>query len=132
MQSIGGALVIISHDRSLLDKLCTQIIEIENSKIKIYKGNYSDYRKQKLEERKRAQFEYEEYVKEKKRLEQVIHKTKQKVKSIKKTPKRMGNSEARLHKMGSQKAKANLERAIKNVEKELNILKSRKSPKNNL
>lgn len=123
-----GALVIISHDRSLLDKLCTQIIEIENSKIKIYKGNYSDYRKQKLEERKRAQFEYEEYVKEKKRLEQVIHKTKQKVKSIKKTPKRMGNSEARLHKMGSQKAKANLERAIKNVEKRIEHLKVKEKP----
>jgi len=124
-----GALVIISHDRRLLDKLCTQIIEIENSKIKVYRGNYSDYREQKLQERARAQFEYEEYVKEKKRLELVIYKTKEKVKSMRKTPKRMGNSEARLHKMGPQKAKANLERAVKNVEKRIAHLEVKEKPK---
>ena len=124
-----GALIIISHDRSFLDKLCNQIIEIENSKIKIYKGNYSDYREQKMEERERAQFEYGEYVKEKKRLETVIIKTKQKVKSMKKTPKRMGNSEARLHKMGGQKAKATLERAVKNVEKRIEHLEVKEKPK---
>ncbi len=39
-----GALIIISHDRSFLDKLCNQILEIENGKIKSYKGNYSDYK----------------------------------------------------------------------------------------
>lgn len=124
-----GALIIISHDRSFLDKLCTQIIEIENSRIKIYKGNYSDYREQKMGERERAQFEYEEYVKEKKRLETVITKTKQKVKGMRKTPKRMGNSEARLHKMGPQKAKATLERAVKNVEKRIEHLEVKEKPK---
>src|SRR5699024_1301095 len=88
MESIGlieekfkkhkGTLVIISHDRTFLDKLCNQILEIENGRIKIYQGNYSDYHQQKIQEKERAQFEYEEYIKEKKRLERVIHKTKQK------------------------------------------------------
>lgn len=45
-----GALIVISHDRSFLDKLCNQILEIENGKIKIYKGNYSNYREQKTQE----------------------------------------------------------------------------------
>lgn len=125
----NGALLLISHDRDFLDKLCNKILEIEHGKIKIYNGNYSDYVFQKKQEVERAQFEYEEYVKEKKRLQEVIIETKQKVKSIRKTPKRMGNSEARLHKMGNQKAKANLDRAIKNIEKRIEHLEVKEKPK---
>lgn len=124
-----GALVVISHDRSFLDKICNKILEIEESKIKLYKGNYSSYKDQKLQERQRAQFEYEEYVKEKKRLEGIIEELKQNVKSMKKTPKRMGNSEARLHKMGPQKAQANLEKAVKSVEKRIEHLEVKEKPK---
>lgn len=125
-----GALILISHDRSFLDKLCNKVLEIEDGKIKIYSGNYSSYADQKTQERERAQFEYEEYVKEKKRLQEVIVNTKEKIKSIKSAPKRMGNSEARLHKMGGQKAKANLERVVKNVKKRIEHLEVKEKPKN--
>jgi macrolide transport system ATP-binding/permease protein len=124
-----GGLIIISHDRSFLDKLCNKIIELEGGKIKIYQGNYSDYSRQKLHDKERAQFEYEEYIKEKKRLEGVIADTKQKAGSIKRPPNRMGNSEARLHKMGGQKAKANLDRKIRNVEKRIEHLEVKEKPK---
>ena len=124
----SGALVLISHDRDLLDSLCTKIIEIEEGKIKTYSGNYSEFIKQKTEERELAQFEYEQYVKEKKRLERVIISAREKVKSMRKTPRRMGNSEARLHKMGNQKAKANLDRAIKNVEARIQHLEVKEKP----
>lgn len=124
-----GGLIVISHDRSFLDKICNQILEIEDGKIKVYKGNYSDYKNQKQQERERAEFEYEEYTREKKRLEHVMVDTKEKVKSIKNAPARMGNSEARLHKMGGQKAKANLDRAVKNVEKRIEHLEVKEKPK---
>jgi macrolide transport system ATP-binding/permease protein len=124
-----GALMVISHDRNFLDKLCNQILEIEEGKIKIYKGNYSDYNVQKLQQRQRVEFEYEQYQKQKKRLEQVAEDTKQKVKSMRKTPKRMGNSEARLHKMGPQRSKANLERAAKSVEKRIEQLEVKEKPR---
>lgn len=124
-----GALVLISHDRSFLDKLCNKILEIEGSRIKVYSGNYSDYAAEKARERERVEFEYEEYVKEKKRLQEITIDTKEKVKSIKRTPKRMGNSEARLHKMGGQKAKANLERAVKSIQKRIEHLEVREKPK---
>ena len=42
-----GALLLISHDRKLLDKLCNSILEIENGEVKCYTGNYSDYMRQK-------------------------------------------------------------------------------------
>lgn len=124
-----GALVLISHDRNFLDRLCNKILEIEYGRIKIYNGNYSDYAAQKVKERERDEFEYEEYIKEKKRLKSVISDAKQKVKSIKTAPKRMGNSEARLHKMGGQKAKANIERAVKNIEKRIEHLEVKEKPK---
>ncbi len=41
--NFNGAAVIISHDRHLLDKTTCKIIEIENHKAKVWKGNYSTY-----------------------------------------------------------------------------------------
>ena len=123
-----GTLIIISHDRDLLDKLCNKIIEVENAKIKVYNGNYTDYRKQKEDERERALFEYNQYINEKKRLEAIIQDTRQKSLSIKGPPKRMGISEARLHKMGGQKSKANLEKKINNLRKRIEHLEERIIP----
>jgi len=38
-----GAVVIVSHDRYFLDKIVTKIGELENEKLTLYTGNYSDY-----------------------------------------------------------------------------------------
>jgi len=89
-----GALILISHDRNFLDRLCNKILEIEDGRIKIYYGNYSDYAALKAKERDRAEFEYEEYKKEKK-----------------------------------QKARANIERAVKNIEKRIDHLEVKEKPK---
>lgn len=124
-----GALVVISHDREFLDKLCNKIIEVEDGKIKEYSGNYTAYKLQKDLERERSLFEFQQYTKEKKKLETAMDETKQKVKSMKKTPTRMGNSEARLHKMGNQKAKANLDRAAKNMKARIEHLEVKEKPK---
>ena len=39
----NGALVLISHDRTFLDKTINQIFEIDHQSIQIYAGNYSKY-----------------------------------------------------------------------------------------
>ena len=41
--------IIVSHDRFFLDKLTTKTLEIAFSRINEYKGNYSDYEKEKAE-----------------------------------------------------------------------------------
>ena len=41
------SMVIVSHDRSFLDKLCTKIVNTERGKSKSYLGNYTSYIEQK-------------------------------------------------------------------------------------
>lgn len=117
-----GCMIITSHDRDLLDRVCNKIIAIEYGKIKVYEGNYTDYRILKDLEIKRQEFEYSKYIGEKRRLENIIKGTKMKSSKINGPPKRMGPSEARLHKMGGQKAKKNLESKVKALESRLDRL----------
>lgn len=123
-----GGLLLISHDRSFLDKLCNKIVEIDEGEFKVYSGNYSDYSLQRREAKERTEFEYQQYVKERKRLRGAVEETRQKSQNVRKTPKRMGNSEARLHKMGDQKAKASLDRALKSRETRIEHLEVKEKP----
>ncbi|MDI9450643.1 MAG: ABC-F type ribosomal protection protein [Bacillota bacterium] len=129
LESYNGALMIVAHDRDFLDRLCNKILEVEAGRIHIYPGNYSDYAKLKAEYRARMESEYQQYVKEKQRLEAVAGRLRQQSQSIKGPPKRMGISEARLHKMGGQKAKTALDRAVKNVEKRIERLEVKARPR---
>ena len=124
-----GALLLVSHDREFLDALCNKIVEIEEGKIKVYNGNYTTYLKLKEEERNRQQFEFEQFVSEKKRLETAkIQKTNLRD-GIRKAPKRMGNSEARLHKMGDQRGKKNIDGNIKAIQSRIDKLEVKEKPK---
>lgn len=38
-----GAVIIVSHDRYFLDKIVSKVIDIENSTVQMYSGNYSDF-----------------------------------------------------------------------------------------
>ena len=42
-----GALLIVSHDRYFLDRICNQIVEVQDGMLRNYKGNYSAYLNQK-------------------------------------------------------------------------------------
>ncbi|WP_034328846.1 ribosomal protection-like ABC-F family protein [Alkaliphilus transvaalensis] len=129
LEKFKGGLLLVSHDRHLLNRVCNKILEVKDGKIKIYHGNYDDYLLQMKLEEERAQFQYHQYIKEKTRLEEALEETKGKSKKIKKTPKRMGNSEARLHKMGNQKAKANFDKVAKGIKSRIEQLEVKEKPK---
>ncbi len=38
-----GAVLIVSHDRYFLDRIASKIIEIDNTQVTVFQGNYSDY-----------------------------------------------------------------------------------------
>lgn len=90
-----GAFVIVSHDRAFLDALCTTIWEIDDGKIKIYKGNYNDYAAQKERERSEQQSAYESYEKKKRQLEEALILKERKAQRATKKPKNVNLSESK-------------------------------------
>lgn len=54
-----GAVLVVSHNRYFLDKLCTRICEIENGRLKSYSGNYSFFISQKKVDNERQEKLYE-------------------------------------------------------------------------
>lgn len=44
-----GALLLVSHDRYFLNKTVSKVIEIDNGKLRTFKGNYDEYSKKKRE-----------------------------------------------------------------------------------
>lgn len=59
LRSYKGAVLIVSHDRYFLDRLCTSICEIERGILTRYKGNYSAFVRQREENDARREKEYE-------------------------------------------------------------------------
>ncbi|MDK2972275.1 MAG: ATP-binding cassette, subfamily er 3 [Candidatus Sumerlaeota bacterium] len=49
-----GSLLMVSHERSFMDKLVTKIVEVDNGKINVYRGNYTAAM-QKREDRREIQ-----------------------------------------------------------------------------
>jgi len=59
LHDFDKAYVIISHDRYFLDRTTDRIIEIENGRAVIYKGNYSEFLVERELRREQQQREYE-------------------------------------------------------------------------
>lgn len=52
-------MVIVSHDREFMDRLCTKIVEVESGEAFEYKGNYTSFVKQKAMRRQQWDAAYE-------------------------------------------------------------------------
>lgn len=129
LEGYDGAMVLVSHDRSLLDALCTQIWHLEDGGISEFPGNYTDYRAELERRRAFQQFEYDQYRSEQARLRASIQNTYERTSQIKKTPTRMGNSEARLHKMDSRQIAGQLHKARRQLESRMNQLEVKERPR---
>jgi ATP-binding cassette subfamily F protein 3 len=62
--SLTVPLVVISHDRAFLDRVCNQIVETERGVSRCYLGNYSQHLEQKAFEREASQVAFERQQKE--------------------------------------------------------------------
>lgn len=67
-----GSVVLISHDRYLLDEVSTQTVELADGKITVYHGNYSYYTNEREIRRLRQQQLYVTQQKEIARIEEMI------------------------------------------------------------
>ncbi len=64
LKGLKTPMVIVSHDREFLDRLCTQIVETERGVSSTYLGNYSAYLQQKAEMAEAQMSAYERQQKE--------------------------------------------------------------------
>lgn len=74
LRTYRGAVLIVSHDRYFLDRLCTSICEIERGTLTRYKGNYSAFVRQREENDTRREKEYEMQQKQIAKLEDYVAK----------------------------------------------------------
>ena len=64
LTDLSVPLVVISHDRTFLDRVCNQIVETERGISRSYLGNYSQHLEQKVLEREASQSAFERQQKE--------------------------------------------------------------------
>ncbi len=74
LKGYKGAIIIVSHDRYFLNKVCTRICEIEQGRLTSYRGDYSFYLVQKKMNSERQLKEYEAQQKEIAKLEDYVAK----------------------------------------------------------
>jgi len=96
LKRFNGTLILVSHDRQLLDNVCNTIWELEDGKINVYSGNYSEFIKQKEIDRKHQQIEYEKYKEKERQLTEALEERKQKAEKATKEPKNLSPSERRI------------------------------------
>ncbi|EGO63282.1 Msr family ABC-F type ribosomal protection protein [Acetonema longum] len=129
-----GALLIISHDRYFLDEVVDKIWELKDGKITEYWGGYSDYLRQKEEERQQQAVQYAQFIAERNRLERSVEekrkqalKVDQKAKgAAKKNSSESGGRLAHQKSTGSKQKK--LYNAAKNMEHRIAALGDVQAP----
>lgn len=129
-----GALVLVSHDRFVLNQLVTKIWEVEGGRVTEYSGNYSDYVAQKELERKQQQEKHDKYTKEKARL---LNAAEEKMKKAEKITQSNGHitkkeTKAKANKMFMTKSKEtsqkSVQRAAKAMEQRVEQLQAVEAP----
>ncbi len=91
LQSWKKTLLVVSHDQSFLDNICTDVIHLDGKKLYYYKGNYSLFKKMLLQTRSQQLKDYEKQERALKQLKLQGHSSKQ--------------ASAKVEKRGEQKAK---------------------------
>jgi len=72
INSYNGAVIIVSHDRYLLDQVVDEIVDLEDGRLSFYPGTYSEYAVEKQLRLLRQQQRYEAQQKEIARIEATI------------------------------------------------------------
>ncbi len=55
LADVGSALVVVSHDRTFLNRLVSSVAEVERGRVRVWAGNYDRYRADKAKQRELAE-----------------------------------------------------------------------------
>jgi macrolide transport system ATP-binding/permease protein len=130
LRTYEGTVILISHDRALLDAVCTRILELEEGALRDYPGNFSEYLRLKELQREREWFEYDQYAKERKRLTIAAIEKAGQARSMKKKPTGKVDSEARLGKDQFNRRKSKVEKTVQSIQKRIDQLEVKEKPRN--
>ncbi|XP_061686930.1 ATP-binding cassette sub-family F member 1 isoform X2 [Syngnathoides biaculeatus] len=83
LQGWKKTLLIVSHDQSFLDDVCTDIMHLDNQKLYYYRGNYLTFKKMYIQKQKELQKQYDKQEKKLKDLKAGGKSTKQAEKQTK-------------------------------------------------
>ncbi|MDO4540557.1 MAG: ABC-F family ATP-binding cassette domain-containing protein [Syntrophomonadaceae bacterium] len=81
LKNYPGSLVIVSHDRRLLDRVCTHTAEIRRGRLRCYQGNYSAYRRKREREDEAERRAYDKQQEEIRAAEEFVRRYKAGVKA---------------------------------------------------
>ena len=123
-----GAVLMISHDRTLLDRVCTKIWELEEGRLTVFEGSYTAWQEEKTRQRSFQEFQYQQYQKEKRHLEQAARSLRQKGEKMGKPPRRMGHSEWMLYKGIASVQQGHVESSRRAVNSRLEQLEKKEKP----
>jgi ATPase subunit of ABC transporter with duplicated ATPase domains len=59
-----GCVLVVSHDHRFLNNICTHIVDVDYQLVTLYKGDYNEFQRQKVENRDRKESEIEKREKE--------------------------------------------------------------------
>ncbi len=72
LRAYAGTLILIAHDRELLDRVVDEVLHIEGRSLTLYSGGYTAFERQRAERLARQQALYEKQQKEAARLQRFI------------------------------------------------------------
>ena len=73
LKDYRGTLLLIAHDRDFLDQVCNRIVNIEQGRIDVYRGNYSDFEEARAARLAQTQALYERQQREIEHIESFIN-----------------------------------------------------------
>jgi ATP-binding cassette subfamily F protein 3 len=59
LRETNKTIIVVSHDRFFLDRVVSRIIEVENNRTQDYRGNYTEYLRERAERRTRQEKEWQ-------------------------------------------------------------------------
>lgn len=106
-----GTLIVVSHDRYFLDEVVDTIWEIKDQAVTVYNGNYTAYLEQKEQERLEQQNAYEQFIKEKMRLEQAAKEKQEQAAKMSNVSAKQRNRAMKPDRLASSKQKDTVQKA---------------------
>lgn len=127
-----GTLIIVSHDRALLNQTVHKIIEIEETKINIFIGNYDNYDEQKKKKYEQDVKSYEQYQKKMNQLQQESIERNKHAKNFKKRKKNISISDYKVNsRMGAYDSQEKaIAKSSKVLQKRMEQMEKVEKPKN--